>query len=588
MKDKKYKWNIESVYESQKDWDKDLKKVFKKAFEFKEYEKINLLEKDFLYEALRDSFAINRLAEKLFVYAKMRKDEDLRKEEGNILFQKTISTFSDISNKTAFFIPQLLKLNSKKVFEKIAKEKKLKKYSFYFKKLFREKKHVLSKEKEELIASFSEITSAPSEIFDMLTDADMNFGKIKNEKGDLEELTNETYRKFISSENRRVRKNAYDKLYEVYLSHLNTIATAYAFSLKNDKLKSKLRKYPSALSRGLSSDKVPEKVYRNLINAVKENLPTLHKYIALRKKSLGLKTLRPYDLYVPIIKHKEKTVKYDEGFALMEKALVPLGAEYTLNLKKSVKERWVDVYENKGKASGAYSFGSYDTYPFILLNYGDKLKDVFTLVHEMGHSMHSFFTRKSQDFIYGGHSIFTAETASTVNEILLTKYLLANAKNKKEKAYYLNLYLEGFRTTLIRQTMFAEFELITHENIEQDLMPTKENLTGIYRKLNAEYFGDGLIIDDKIAIEWARVPHFYRAFYVYKYATGYSAAVTIAKKILEEKNYYKKYIKFLSSGDSDDPINLLKIVDLDMEKPEPIKIALEEFDKGVEELGALL
>ncbi|MDR2456907.1 MAG: oligoendopeptidase F family protein, partial [Clostridiales Family XIII bacterium] len=454
---KKYKWNIESVYKNLEDWNKDLEKVQKNTLAFRKYENIDLMQKDFLLKSLKDYFTLNRFMEKLFVYAKMKKDEDLREEEGNILFQKVAFIFSDMSNKTAFFIPKLLKLNLKKVLEMTGKEKNLNKYSFFFKKLFREKKHILSKEKEELIASFSELSSASSEIFDMLVDADMSFGKIKNEKGVLEELTNETYRKFINSEKRKVRKDAYNGLYKVYNEHLNTIATTYAFSLKTDKLYTNLRKYSTALEKGLSSDNVPEKVYRNLINTVKANLPSLYKYLKLRKKTLNLKKLMPYDLYVSIIKYNEKTVKYGDAISLLEKALRPLGSEYIKNFKKGIKERWVDVYQNKGKAGGAYSFGSYDTSPFILLNYGNKLRDVWTLVHEMGHSMHSYFTRKSQDFIYGGHSIFTAETASTVNEILLTKYLLKNARNKKEKAYYFNIYLEGFRTTLIRQTMFAEF-----------------------------------------------------------------------------------------------------------------------------------
>ena len=448
---------------------------------------------------------------------------------------------------------------------------------------------MLTPAEENIMAQLSEVTQATGEIFTMLNNADLKFGTIKGEDGKEVELTHGSYIKCMKSHDRTLRKNAYDAMYGAYKGLINTIASTYSTNTKNDVINARLRHFPSAREAALSEDNIPSEVYDNLVKTVNDSLPLMHRYMELKKRMMGLDELTMYDIYVPLIKLPERKIPYEEGLDIIRDALTPLGEEYLQRMNEGISQRWIDVYENVGKTSGAYSFGSYDSYPYILTNYADTLKDVFTVIHEMGHSMHSSYTRENQPFIYGSHSIFTAEVASTVNESLLMAHLFASNDDIEMRKYLLNMHLEEFRTTLFRQTMFAEFEDMTHAAAESGEVLTAEWMCARYEELNRKYYGPAIASDDTIRYEWARIPHFYNAFYVYKYATGYSAATAISQKILAEgKPAADDYIEFLKTGESDYPIELLKIAGVDMSKPEPIKKAMEKFASLLDELEKLV
>ena len=423
----------------------------------------------------------------------------------------------------------------------------------------------------------------------MINNADIKFGTIVDEDGDEVEVTHGRYGGLMESHDRRVRKEAYEHIYKAYGDLKNTIATNYNYNTKTDVVTARIRKYGSAREAALSGDNIPTEVYDNLVDTVNSRLSVLHRYVEARRRILKLDQVHMYDLYVPLVEMPKEKIPYGKALDIMREGLAPLGADYIARMNEGIGAGWIDVFENEGKTSGAYSFGSYDSMPYILLNYDGRLKDVFTIVHEMGHSMHSYYTWKSQPFMYGGHSIFTAEVASTVNESLLMHHLLGNSKDPEEKKYLLNLYLEEFRTTLFRQTMFAEFEMLTHEAVENGEVLTAEWLCEEYGKLNRKYYGDKVAYDSQIELEWARIPHFYRAFYVYKYATGYSAATAISSKILNEGHAARDaYLEFLKTGESDYPIELLKIAGVDMGKPAPIIQAMDAFEKLVVEIEKLV
>lgn len=587
--DPKYKWNIEAMFPDEGQIDRDLDDVMAKT---KEYTKLSghLTENpQTLLKALQDRDAIWQKLEKVYVYARMRRDEDNRKTQYQAMTDKCQSVIAQVSAAMSFFIPELLSAPEETLLSYIKKEPGLIQYDFLIRDILREKAHVLTEAEETILAQMSEITGSTNDIFTMLNNADIKFGKITDEDGDQVELTHGNYITFMESHDRRVRKEAYDHMYAAYKSMINTIGTTYNYNTKTDVISARIRKYASAREAALSGDNIPGEVYDNLMKVVNENLPTVHRYMNLRKKLLGVDELHMYDIYVPLIELPKKKISYEEGLDMMREGLAPLGEEYIHRMNEGLKAGWIDVYENEGKTSGAYSFGSYDSMPYILLNYTDTLKDVFTIVHEMGHSMHSSYTREAQPYIYGGHSIFTAEVASTVNESLLMHHLLDQEKDPTMRKYLLNLYIEEFRTTLFRQTMFAEFEDLTHKAIEQGQVLTAEWMCEEYQKLNDKYFGPAVAKDDTIRYEWARIPHFYNAFYVYKYATGYSAATAISNRILTEGAPARDaYIEFLKTGESDHPIQLLKIAGVDMSSPEPIRQAMETFKNLVDEFEALL
>lgn len=588
--DSKYKWNIEAMIPDESVISGELETIKKEAEAYGEDFAGRLTESaDTLLAAFQKRDDIWRRLEKIYVYARMRRDENNAETKYQAMADQCNSVIAAVSASMAFFTPELLSASEETILAYIDAAPGLEIYRFAICDTMRQKAHILTQAEENILAQMSEITGATNDIFTMLNNADIKFGTIIDEDGDETEVTHGNFIKFMESHDRDVRKNAYNAVYDAYKELINTIASAYNYNTKTDVVSARIRKYESARAAALSGDDIPAEVYDNLVAEVHKNLPAMHRYVELRKKLLGVDKLYMYDMYVPLIKLPETSVSFEEGLDIMRDALQPLGEEYLTKMNKGIEEGWIDVYENKGKTSGAYSFGCYDSYPYILLNYTDTLKDVFTIIHEMGHSMHSRYTRDEQPYIYGSHSIFTAEVASTVNESLLMQHLLRTEDEKEMRKYLLNMHLEEFRTTLFRQTMFAEFEDITHKAIESGETLTAEWMCQQYEDLNAQYYGSAVEKDDVIRYEWARIPHFYNAFYVYKYATGYSAATAISKKILTEgKPAAQDYIRFLKTGESDHPIELLKIAGVDMSSPLPVQQAMETFNQLLDEFESLL
>jgi len=587
--DSKYKWDIEAMYDSDEKWNQDIEDSIKKADDFSKYQgKLGESAKT-LADALLESDAIDQTLERAYVYARMKLDEDNRVSKQQAMHDKSITAIARISAAMSFIMPEIISIPEETIRQYLSDDERLKRYEHLLSDAMRQKQHVLSVDEENLMAQMAEVTGATGSIFTMLNDADMKFGTVKDEDGDEVTLTHGNYINFMKSKDRSVREDAYIHCYEAYKNLINTLSTTYSYNVKRDVVSSRIRHFDSARQAALSGGNIPESVYDNLIESVNDYLPVLHEYIDIRKELLGLDELKMHDVYVPLIDIPERVIPFDEGVEIMKEGLSPLGEDYIERLTAGVNSRWIDIYENEGKTSGAYSFGSYDSYPYVLLNYTDTLQDVFTIVHEMGHSMNSLLTRETQPFTYGDHSIFTAEVASTVNESLLMKHLLNKETDKEMRKYLLNMYIEEFRTTLFRQTMFAEFEQLTHKFVEDGGSLTADWMCEEYDKLNNKYFGPSLSHDDYIKYEWARIPHFYRSFYVYQYATGYSAATAISKKILEEGAPARDaYIDFLKSGSCDYPVELLKIAGVDMESREPVNMAMETFKNIVEEFKGLL
>ncbi len=588
--DKKYKWNIEAMIADESTIDKDLEDVKAQASDYAEEFSGKLTESSsILLKAYKDRDSIWRKLENIYVYSRMRRDENNAESKYQAMSDKCGAVIAAVSASMSFFTPELLAASDDIILRYIEENEGLKEYEFAIKDTLRQKEHILTEAEENLLAQMSEVTKATNDIFTMLNNADIKFASIKDEDSDEVEITHGNYIKFMESHDRTVREAAYNAMYDSYKELINTIATTYNYNTKTDVVGARIRKYESARAAALSGDNIPGEVYDNLVSVVNDNLPAMHRYVELRKKILGVDKMYMYDMYVPLIELPKTVISYEEALDMMREGLAPLGEEYIAKMNAGLAEGWIDVYENKGKTSGAYSFGSYDSFPYILLNYTDTLKDVFTIVHEMGHSMHSRYTRDEQPYIYGSHSIFTAEVASTVNESLLMQHLLSKDNDIEMRKYLLNLHLEEFRTTLFRQTMFAEFEDITHKAIEAGQVLTAEWMCEQYEALNAKYYGPAVEKDDTIKYEWARIPHFYNAFYVYKYATGYSAATAISNKILSEgKPAADKYIEFLKTGESDYPIELLKIAGVDMSTPEPIEKAMETFNALLDEFEKLV
>ena len=517
--DQKYKWNINDMYSEEEQWKLDYKAVEEKAEDFAKYSgKLGDSSQIFL-AALQQKDEIWLLLEKVYVYSRMKKDEDNRISLYQAMSDRSGTLIAKASSLMSFFTPELLEIPEEKLLGFLEAEQGLKIYEHAIKDILREKAHILSKNEENLMAQFSEIAGSTNDIFGMINNADIKFGTIVDEEGDEVEVTHGRYIGFMESHDRRVRREAFEHMYKSYEDLKNTLATTYNYNTKTDVITARIRKYDSARAAALSGDNIPAEVYDNLIDTVNSRLDLLHRYMEVRRKMLGVDEVHMYDMYVPLVEMPKNEIPYEKALEIMRQGLAPLGENYISKMNDGIAAGWIDVYENEGKTSGAYSFGSYDSMPYILTNYNGKLKDVFTLAHEMGHSMHSYYTRKDQPFIYGGHSIFTAEVASTVNESLLMHHLLNTCEDPEQKKYLLNLYIEEFRTTLFRQTMFAEFEKLTHEAVENGGVLTSEWLSEEYGKLNRKYYGENAVYDPQIDMEWSRIPHFYRAFYVYKYAT---------------------------------------------------------------------
>ena len=587
----KYKWNIESMYNTDFVWKRDCGEVKDAAAELAGYKGRLTESSGTLLEFLNKRSEAWRTLEHLYVFARMKRDEDNREAKYQAMCERAQKLAVTLSEALSFFAPEVMEIPWETLKSFLMEETGLHVYVHMLKCIRREKDHILTPEIESILAQFGEVTSAPGEIFKMINNADMKFGTITDEDGEETELTHGNYISFMESHNREVRRSAYEAMYAAYLKQKNTLAATYNYNVKTTNLSARLRGYESALAAELFGDNIPADVYTNLVDTVNEYLPLMHRYVALRKKLLGVDTLKMYDLYVPLMEQPEEEATYEECVDLVKEGLKPLGEEYAGILERGFGEqwRWLDVYENEGKSSGAYSFGSYDSHPFVLLNFNGKKKYAFTIAHEMGHSVNSFYTRMYQPFIYGGHSIFTAEVASTVNEVLLQKYLVSQAESTEEKKYLINLQLEDIRATVFRQTMFAEFEKAAHEASDQGISLTNEWLCDTYLDLNRKYYGPEVEYDEEISIEWARIPHFYSDYYVYKYATGYSAALKIAERIGREgEPAVADYIEFLKSGESDFPIELLKIAGVDMSQKDPVVNTMKVFETLLDELEALL
>jgi oligoendopeptidase F len=582
--DNMHKWKIEKMYKDSAQWEEDFEILKSKAPKMQRFSG-NLGESQDLLSFLESNIEIQRLLDKLLVYAHLRGDEDTAKAEFQVLKNKVDTYAAEVSSITAFFIPELLSLPEGAVEEAISKLPQLKLYEFYLKDILSQKPHTLSAEGEKLLASVSDCLNAPGNIFGMLTNADMTFPIIKDEEGNDIELTEGNYSSFIKSKDRRVRKDAFEALFGTYKGFKNTLTTTLTSSTKNFIFNAKTRNYSSALESSLKPNNIPVEVYHNVVDTINNNLSSLHKYVSIKKKLLGLEEIHMYDLYVPIVDAEEDHIEYDDAIKIALDGIKPLGEEYLNIFKEGINEGWVDVFENKGKRGGAYSWGCYDSMPYVLLNYNYQLNDVSTLAHEMGHSIHSYYSRKTQPYMYSEYELFCAEVASITNECLLIDYLIKNESDKKKRLFLINQQLEGIRTTVFRQCMFAEFEKITHENIEAGNPLAPEDLCAIYHDLNVKYFGTEMVVDEGIDMEWSRIPHFYNDFYVYQYTTGFAAANSFSKMIVEEgESAVERYKEFLKSGGSDYPINILKKAGVDMSSPKPLEDTIRRFDELLEML----
>lgn len=586
--DDKYKWAIGDLYSTDQEWQTDANKLDEYIPSLASYKGRLSESAKVLMDYLNLFWKTSNLAEKVYVYANQKLHEDLANTKYQSFASKAQNILVNLSGTVSFFEPEILQMSEEKINSFIGEGVGLEKYKKIFDDILRKKDHILSQEIEEVLAKAGDISTAPSDIFSLFNNADLKFPDIKDENGHLAELTHGRYISFMESHDREVRKEAFTAMYSSYNSFKNTLAATYAASVKKDVFFSKMRKYSSSMEAELNDSNIPVSVYNNLISTVNKKLPLLHKYVQVRKEALGLDEIHMYDLYAPMVKDVNKNIPYEEAKEIVKEGLAPMGEDYLSVLQKGYDEGWIDVYENKGKRSGAYSWGAYGVHPYVLLNYQNNLNNVFTLAHEMGHALHSYYSDKTQPYPLAGYKIFVAEVASTCNESLLIHYLLGKTKDKKEKAYLINYFLEQFRGTLFRQTMFAEFEKTAHEMVESGEALTEENLCKLYYDLNKKYFGNDIVVDEDIAIEWARIPHFYTPFYVYQYSTGFSAAMALSKRIMEEgEPAVKDYMKFLTGGGSKDPIDLLKLAGVDMSKEEPIIEALEIFEDLLDKFQSL-
>ncbi len=582
-------WKLEDIFASDDAWEKEFEEVKALIPQMEKFKGKLGESAQTLYDALQEQDELTMRVSKLYTYAHMRYDQDTTNSFYQGLNDRIKTLYTQIASALSYVTPEILSIEESKIKQYMAEHKELKLYAHALDEITRERPHILSESEEALLAQASEVLGSSSNTFGMLNNADLEFPSIKDENGEEVEITHGRYIRFLESSDRGVRKEAFKAVYETYGKFKNTFASTLSGTVKKDNFSARVRHYNSARHSALSTNNIPEEVYDNLVKTVNDNLHLLHRYIDLRKKVLGIEDLHMYDLYTPLVKDVKMEVTYEEAKDYILKGLKPLGEDYLNVLKEGFENRWVDVHENKGKRSGAYSSGTYGTNPYILMNWQDNVNNLFTLAHEFGHSVHSYYTRKTQPYPYGDYSIFVAEVASTCNEALLNDYLLKTIDDEKQRLYLLNHYLEGFRGTVFRQTMFAEFEHDVHVRAQNGEPLTPELLTKLYYDLNKKYFGDNLVIDEEIGLEWARIPHFYYNYYVYQYATGFSAAAALSKQILEEGDAaVERYVGFLKSGSSDYPIEVLKKAGVDMTTSQPIEEALAVFEEKLTEMERLL
>ncbi len=585
--EQKYKWNLKDLFESDEKWEEALNEIKALVPEFSKY-KGKLKDKKQLKGLFELDHKVSLLGERLYVYAKMSRDQDNGNDKYVSMCDRAYSVLMNGETESAFVTPELTLMSDEELLT-LADDPDFKDFSLVFKGIVRNKQHLLSEGEERLLTMSSEMAGAFDTIFTMLDDVDMKFGTVKMPDGTEKELSHGRYSLMLQDKCRDVRRQAYEKMYDAHINNINTLAALYSSSVKKDVFYARARHFDSVLEGELFSGNIPLTVYDGLIEAMHRYFPEMHRYVKLRGKILKLDDLKMYDMYVPLIEVPDVKYTFLQAMELAKKALKPLGEDYIDLLDRSFNENWIDVYENKGKTSGAYSWGAYGVHPYMLLNFQNRLDDVFTLVHEAGHSMHTYYSDNSLPYEKAQYRIFVAEVASTVNEVLLLKYLIKNASDDSMKAYLLNHLLDQFRTTVFRQTMFAEFEKKVHTLQENGEALTVNLLNTVYGDLNRAYYGDGVETDKYIATEWSRIPHFYRAYYVYQYATGFSSAVAIADMILNEgAPAVERYKKFLSSGGSDFPVELLKLTGVDLSKPDAVEQALQVFKNTLDEFEGMI
>ncbi|WKA57558.1 oligoendopeptidase F [Planococcus shenhongbingii] len=583
-------WKLEEIFASNEVWEQEFTKVTELAEKAGSYQGKLQESADALYEVLVYKDELLQRLQKLYTYSHMRYDQDTTNSTYQAMDSRMKSLYAKVSTGLSFLTPEILSLEEPMLNSYIEEHEGLQLYKHALEELNSVRPHVLPAEQEALLAQLSEVVSSSSDTFGMLNNADLEFPEIKNEDGEMVQITHGNYSRFLESTDRRVREDAFKGVYATYGKFRNTFASTLSGNIKRDNVNARIRKYESARQAALSDDHIPESVYDNLVETVNNNLHLLHRYAALRKEVLGLDQVHMWDMYTPLVKEVKMEIPYEKATETMLSGLGALGEEYVGIVEQGITNRWVDVKENKGKRSGAYSSGAYGTNPYILMNWQDNVDNLFTLAHEFGHSVHSYYTRSSQPYVYGDYSIFVAEVASTTNEALLNEYMVKTTKDDQERIYLLNHWLDGFRGTVFRQTMFAEFEHLIHQMDQNGEALTADRLTEVYYELNKKYFGEEVAVDEEIGMEWARIPHFYYNYYVFQYATGLSAATALSKGILEEgQPAVDRYInEFLKAGSSDYPIEVLKKAGVDMTSPEPVAEACKVFEEKLNELETLL
>jgi len=582
-------WRLEDLFASPEEWEKA-------------FEKAEILGKDLasrkgslkesaqgLLEGLQRADMLEELVERIVVYAHMLSHQDTRNPDAQSMAARSVSIAVKTGERTAFIVPEIIEAGRGKIAGFMKERKELELYRFLLDDIFRQSDHRLSAEEEALLSGAGEIAQASENVFSMLTNADMTFPDIIDSKGRKHPLTQERYGTYLISQDRTLRENAFKSLHDRFGDFRNTLSGTLNATLRSAAYFAKSRKYGSTLEAALAPDAIPTEVYHGLIDTVGRHLQLLHRYVSLKKRAMKLDSLYMYDMYVPLAPEPLRNILYEDACQMVTRALETLGTEYVTLLKEGFRSRWIDVRENRGKRGGAYSWGSYGVHPYVLLNYNGTFRDVFTIAHEMGHALHKAYTDRKQPFVYSGHSIFTAEVASTTNEILLHRSLRIHAESPQEKLYFAQVLLEQIRTTFFRQTLFAEFELAVHDLVAEGGAPTADTFCALWHDLNEKYYGPELVINRELEYEWARIPHFYSPFYVYQYATGYAAATALAAGIVKEGNpAVERYIGFLESGKSDYPVTLLKRAGVDMTSPEPVEAVATLFEATLEELEKIL
>ena len=586
--DEKDTWDLSTIFETDQKWEEELALLTEDTKEAVSLEGHLLDSAESLLYITERYLDLSRRLEKLYVYAHMKNDQDTRVAKYQEYYAKAMTLYSQLDQVFSFYEPEFMAITEEQYQNFLAEEPKLQPYKHFFDKLLQNKDHVLSQREEELLAGAGEIFGAASETFAILDNADIVFPFVKDEDGNEVQLSHGVYMRLVESKNREVRRGAYEALYSTYEQYQHTYAKTLQTNVKVQNYRAKVRNYKSAREAALAANFVPESVYDNLVSAVRKHLPLLHRYLALRSKILGIPDLKMYDVYTPL-SSVEYSFTYEEALKKAEEALEVLGEDYLSRVKRAFSERWIDVYENQGKRSGAYSGGSYDTNAFMLLNWQDNLDNLFTLVHETGHSMHSSYTRETQPYVYGDYSIFLAEIASTTNENILTEKLLQEVQDDATRFAILNNFLDGFRGTVFRQTQFAEFEHAIHQADQNGEVLTSEFLNNLYADLNQEYYGLSKEDNPQIQYEWARIPHFYYNYYVYQYSTGFAAASALAEKIVHGSQEDRdRYIDYLKAGKSDYPLNIMRKAGVDMEKEDYLNDAFAVFERRLDEFEALV